>query len=335
MRLDRELGLRRAEAAERAVGRRVRHRRPAADAHVVAAIGSGGVDHPARQHHRAERAVRAGVHHHVDVHRGEPAVASDAGALADDRRVALGRGQQILGPVVDHLHRRARPSAPGSPRDTPASTGTPPCRRSRRRSRSARRAPARAAAPARRSARGARSTGTAATRRPSYQDAGTGAGPAARAMAPRSSRWSRCRAVPGGRCDTRPRPRRPRPTSRASRSPLSMAMSLKLTRRGHRVVDRCLGAYSIFTSATADASASRSAWARSTTGSATWRTSDSARHGWSSVMRATTFAPGTSRKSALTRPRRRGTCRAVIRPRGIVDRTVAPNSRPGTRRSST
>ena len=74
---------------------------------MVAAVRSGGVDHPARQHHRAERAVGPGVHDHVDVHRREPSVAGDAGTQPDDRRVALGRGQQILDPVVDHLHRRA------------------------------------------------------------------------------------------------------------------------------------------------------------------------------------------------------------------------------------
>ena len=56
--LDGEQRLRRAEAAERAVRRRVGHRRAAADAHVVAAVGPGRVDDAARQHHRRQRARR-------------------------------------------------------------------------------------------------------------------------------------------------------------------------------------------------------------------------------------------------------------------------------------
>ena len=68
VRLDRELRLRRAEAAEGAVGRRVGHHRPAADAHVIAAVRARRVNHAARQHHGAQRGVGAAVHHHVDVH---------------------------------------------------------------------------------------------------------------------------------------------------------------------------------------------------------------------------------------------------------------------------
>ena len=40
--------------AEGAVGRRVGHHRAPRDQHVVAAVGAGGVQHPARQHHRAQ-----------------------------------------------------------------------------------------------------------------------------------------------------------------------------------------------------------------------------------------------------------------------------------------
>ena len=50
-----ELRLRRAEAAERAVGRRVGHHDPAANAHGFGAVGPGGVDRRARQHDRAQR----------------------------------------------------------------------------------------------------------------------------------------------------------------------------------------------------------------------------------------------------------------------------------------
>ena len=51
--LRRELGLGRAEPPERAIGRRVRGHRPAPDAHIGTAIRPAGVEHAARQHHRA------------------------------------------------------------------------------------------------------------------------------------------------------------------------------------------------------------------------------------------------------------------------------------------
>ena len=103
-----ELRLRRAEAAERAVGRRVRHRRAAADADVIAAIRSGRVDDPARQHDGAERRVRAAVDDRVDVDRGQRPVALHASAVADDGRVPLGRRQHVLDAVVHELHRPLR-----------------------------------------------------------------------------------------------------------------------------------------------------------------------------------------------------------------------------------
>ncbi len=103
--LGRELGLRRPEAAERAVGRRVGPRRPGADAHVRAAIRPARVDRAARQDDRRQRAVRAAVHHDLDVLGDQPAVAGHAGPVADDRRVPLGRRGEVLVPVVDHPHR--------------------------------------------------------------------------------------------------------------------------------------------------------------------------------------------------------------------------------------
>ena len=104
VRLDRKLRLRRAEAAERAVGRRVRHHRAAANAHVIAPVGAGGMNHAARQHDSAERRIGAAVHDHVDVHRGDSAVARQSGTMPHDRRMPLRRRQQILDAVVDHLH---------------------------------------------------------------------------------------------------------------------------------------------------------------------------------------------------------------------------------------
>ena len=100
-----ELGLWRPEAAERAVGRRVRARRPGADPHVRAAVRAAGVDGAARQDDRGERAVRAAVHDDLDVLGDEPAVAGHAGPVADDRRVALRRRGDVLVAVVDHPHR--------------------------------------------------------------------------------------------------------------------------------------------------------------------------------------------------------------------------------------
>ena len=108
VRLGREHGLRRAEAPEGAAGRRVRHHDPAVDADVVAAVGAGRVEAAAREHDRAQRAVGAAVEEDVDLHRGDPAVARDAGAVADERGVALGGGGHVLEAVVDELHRPPR-----------------------------------------------------------------------------------------------------------------------------------------------------------------------------------------------------------------------------------
>ena len=103
--LGRELGLRRPEAAERAVGRRVRARRPGPDADVRAAVRAAGVEGAARQDDRRERAVRAAVHDDLDVLGDERAVAGHAGPVADDRRVALRRRRDVLVAVVDHPDR--------------------------------------------------------------------------------------------------------------------------------------------------------------------------------------------------------------------------------------
>ena len=104
----RELGLRRAEPAERAVGRRVGHHGPAANTDVVAAVGAGRVNDAAREHDRAQRRVGPAVEQHVDIDGRQPAVARHAGSMADDRRVALGRRQHVLDAVVNQLHRAPR-----------------------------------------------------------------------------------------------------------------------------------------------------------------------------------------------------------------------------------
>ena len=145
--LGREDGLRRAEAAEGAVGRRVRHHDAAVDADVLAAVGPGRVEAAPREHDRAQRAVGAAVEEDVDLHRGDAAVARDAGAVADDRGVALGGGGHVLEAVVDELDRPARlqreeRGVAGDDRGVVLLA-----RRSRRPSPSGRRAPSRGGAP--------------------------------------------------------------------------------------------------------------------------------------------------------------------------------------------
>ena len=67
-------------------------------------VGPAGVERAARQHDRRQRAVRAAVDDDLDVLRHEAAVARHAGAVAHDRRMALGRRGQVLVAVVDHPH---------------------------------------------------------------------------------------------------------------------------------------------------------------------------------------------------------------------------------------
>ena len=108
VRFDGKLRLRRAEAAEGAVRRRIGHRRAAAGANVIAAIRAARVNHAARQHDAAQRRVGAAVEHDVDLHRREPAVLLHAGAMTHDRGMTLRRRQHVLDAVVDQLGRAAR-----------------------------------------------------------------------------------------------------------------------------------------------------------------------------------------------------------------------------------
>jgi hypothetical protein len=105
---DAKLRLRRAEAAERAVWRRVGHRHAAADADVVASVRARRVQHAARQHDGAQRRVCAAVEQDVDVHGGESAVARDARAMPDHSGMSLRRRQHVFDAVVHELHRAAR-----------------------------------------------------------------------------------------------------------------------------------------------------------------------------------------------------------------------------------
>ena len=67
--------------------------------------GPPACERAAAEHDRRERAVRAAVHDDLDVLGDERAVAGDAGPVADDGRVALGRGGDVLVAVVDHPDR--------------------------------------------------------------------------------------------------------------------------------------------------------------------------------------------------------------------------------------
>ena len=104
VRFDGEDRLRRTEAAECAVGRSVGEHRAAANACVVAAIRAGGVNAASRHDHRTQRDVCAAVENDVDVHRDDGSIALHAGAMAHDGGMSLGRGDHVLGAVVDDLH---------------------------------------------------------------------------------------------------------------------------------------------------------------------------------------------------------------------------------------
>ncbi len=105
---DRELRLRRAEPAERAVWRRVRHHHAAADPDVIAAIRSRRMEHAAGQDDGAERRVGPAVEEHVDVHGRQSAVSRHAGAMPDHAGMTLRRRQHVFAAVVDELDRPAR-----------------------------------------------------------------------------------------------------------------------------------------------------------------------------------------------------------------------------------
>ena len=99
-----ELSLRRPEAPERSIRRRVGHRGPPADAHVVAPVRAARVNDAARQHNRAERRVRAAIEHGVDIDRGQPPVTGDARTMANNRRMPLRRREHVLDAVIQQLY---------------------------------------------------------------------------------------------------------------------------------------------------------------------------------------------------------------------------------------
>ena len=105
--LERKQALRRAETAEGAVRRRIGRDGAAAQPHVRAEIGPGGVNRAAGQHDGRQRAVRAAVDDEVDVHGHEAPVSRYRSPMPRPRRMALGGRDHILGAIVNKLHRRA------------------------------------------------------------------------------------------------------------------------------------------------------------------------------------------------------------------------------------
>ena len=103
--LDGEFDLGSAEAAEGAVRRRVGAQHLALETDARPAVGAEGVEQGAREHHGRQGLVGAAVEEDLAVEREQPAVAVDRRAVADHRRVALGGADDVLVPVVDHLHR--------------------------------------------------------------------------------------------------------------------------------------------------------------------------------------------------------------------------------------
>ena len=107
--LGRELGLRCAEAAKRAVRRGVGGHRPAADPNIGALVRAAGMDRAPAQDDGGEGHVRPAVHHDLDVLGHERPFAGDAGTVPDPGRMALGGGADVLVSVVDHANRLAHP----------------------------------------------------------------------------------------------------------------------------------------------------------------------------------------------------------------------------------
>ena len=215
---DGELRLRRAEAAERAVRRRVGHHRAAADAHVVAAIRAASRGCSPRDSTTALSVAYAPPSStHVDVHRRQPAVARHAGAMPDDRRdgawssrACPRRGRRRASPAGRALSASSA-ACPAiidgysslPPKPPPVSVWTTRTWSSRQPEQHLQRL-----------VHVVRALHRAVDR------------DAAVLRARRSRRSARCRAAPGGRCGTRLRRRRRPRRSRASRSPLSIAIVL-------------------------------------------------------------------------------------------------------------
>ena len=114
----------------------------AADAHVGALIGTGGMDRAARQHHRRERFVGPAIQGEIDIHGHQLAFARNAVRcrVRDGWRLVV--ADHIFGAVVNRSSPACRISRPATPRGPRSSRDILPCRRSRRRFPSAPRAPA-------------------------------------------------------------------------------------------------------------------------------------------------------------------------------------------------
>ena len=331
--LGRELGLRRPEPAERAVGRRVRARRPGADADVRAAVRAAGVERAARQDDRRQRAVRAAVHDDLDVLGDEPAVAGHARS---------GGGRSPGGAWSSRRCPRGgrRSSAPAA---GPCRASSAACSADDRRELLLAAEPAaglglddpRLRVVDAEAALERRVDVVRALERAVDGDA------AVLASGRRSSRCSRCRAAPGGRPGTRPRGRGRRPRSAASRSPRLDARRPR-TRGRTRAGRRPAGAASVRGRAPACRAArsvARSGAARRASGSAwCWISPPTGtRIGWSALIELTMLSPGMSAAVTTTtvdQSKAGSSSRATNVACASVERIVAPYQAPGKTRSS-
>src|SRR5664279_4366933 len=96
--------LRRSEASEGAVRRRVRGDRDGLDRDVLPAVGAGRVEGGAREDDRSQRDVRTAVHEDPDRDGRQVSLAVAAGLDRHLTGMALRRRLDVLLPVVDHLH---------------------------------------------------------------------------------------------------------------------------------------------------------------------------------------------------------------------------------------
>ena len=99
-----ELDLRRAEAPERAVGRRIGGHHEGLAPHILAAIGADRMNDPAAVYDRRQRIVGPAVKEHVAVEGEQPTGANlDGGSIPQTAGVPLRRGPKILVATVNQL----------------------------------------------------------------------------------------------------------------------------------------------------------------------------------------------------------------------------------------
>lgn len=99
-----EEGLRRAKAAECAVGRRVGSNRSCADAGAGPEVGATGMNRTAGENDGRQSFVGAAVEREINFACDKFAVLADGGADASARRMALGGGGHVFHAVVNYFY---------------------------------------------------------------------------------------------------------------------------------------------------------------------------------------------------------------------------------------